>query len=126
LYFRDVRLSRSEIGNDAAPSPPLAPVHPVMYYTQSSFKRNGNKRNEHLGVRKKRSTQFLGVRNAVLTGGEKSNGPQGPRPQAIKILNMRWINGSQQRSKGTGTGSGGHGRCIISLRAQWNIFVVSY
>jgi hypothetical protein len=39
--------------------------------TQSSFKRNGNKTNEYLGVRKKRSTHFLGVRNAILTGGEK-------------------------------------------------------
>jgi hypothetical protein len=32
---------------------------PVLYYTQSSFKRNGNKRNEYLGVRKKWSTRFF-------------------------------------------------------------------
>jgi hypothetical protein len=45
--------------------------YPGSYYTQSSFKRNGNKRNKYLGVRKKCSTHFLGVRNAILAGGEK-------------------------------------------------------
>jgi hypothetical protein len=48
-------------------------------YTQSSFKRNGNKRNEYLGVRKKRSTHFLGVRNAILAGGAKKKEETAPR-----------------------------------------------
>jgi hypothetical protein len=42
-----------------------------LIYTQSSFKRNGHERNEDLGVRKKRSTLVLGVRNTILAGGEK-------------------------------------------------------
>jgi hypothetical protein len=56
----------------------------VNDYTQSSFKRNGNKRNEYLGVRKKRSTQVLGVRNAILTGGEKKQ-ETGPRRLKYRI-----------------------------------------
>jgi hypothetical protein len=62
----------------------------IITYTQSSFKRNRNKRNEYLGVRKKRGTRFLGVRNTILAGGEKKE-ETGPRRLKYRMCDGKWV-----------------------------------
>jgi hypothetical protein len=81
-------------------------------YTQSLFKRNGNKRNEYLGVRKKCSTHFFGVRNAILAGSEIKE-KTGPRRLKYRMAHVAHVYVTQHRSRSTGTVSGGHGRVVL-------------
>jgi hypothetical protein len=91
--FLSVHFGTLVIGRHGIDKAMKAEAARVQYYTRSSFKRNGNKRNEYLGVRKKCSTHFLGVRNAIsILAGSEKKGKNGA--QAIKIPNTRWEMGN--------------------------------